>query len=314
MFADRLPPNPSTSTIPASISTRVARSTGRISASERAVTRWGRGGREPRRRRHHALRPPRRASVRTMNVFHLDDMQFSSTASLFEGLPRAGVGITVFVVRTLPDKGVGIHVHPYSETFLLLEGQGRWTAGDDVVDMHPNQMLVVPPETPHGFRNTGEQPLLVVSVHESGRSSRRSSDAIPPEQPAAGRRSRRPVSISVRRSCGPPALSGIATRSGGRRRSVSARQASRCGVVPSQALHVARPRLALGTFLAGGPFLGLRVRPSADRRWRRHVHRVLRRRLSRRSPRTGCRFRSTRRSRPSGPGVGSRMRNSPAAR
>jgi mannose-6-phosphate isomerase-like protein (cupin superfamily) len=29
-------------------------------------------------------------------------------------------------------------------------------------------MLVVPPETPHGFRNIGQTPLLVVSVHESG--------------------------------------------------------------------------------------------------------------------------------------------------
>ena len=29
-------------------------------------------------------------------------------------------------------------------------------------------MLVVPPETPHGFRNIGEVPLLVVSVHEAG--------------------------------------------------------------------------------------------------------------------------------------------------
>jgi len=103
-----------------------------------------------------------------MNVFHLDEMKFSPTASLFEGLPRAGVGISVFVVRTPSGKGVDIHVHPYAETFVLLEGSGRWTAGDDVVDLEPNQMLVVPPETPHGFRNTGEEPLLVVSVHESG--------------------------------------------------------------------------------------------------------------------------------------------------
>jgi len=29
-------------------------------------------------------------------------------------------------------------------------------------------MLVVPPDTPHGFRNVGEVPLLVVSVHERG--------------------------------------------------------------------------------------------------------------------------------------------------
>ena len=103
-----------------------------------------------------------------MHVFDLGDMEFSPTAWLFEGQPRAGVGISVFVVRTPPGKAVDIHVHPYSETFVLLEGSGRWTAGDDVVELGPNQMLVVPPETPHGFRNTGEGSLLVVSVHESG--------------------------------------------------------------------------------------------------------------------------------------------------
>lgn len=103
-----------------------------------------------------------------MHVFDLGDMEFSPTAWLFEGQPRAGVGISVFVVRTPPGKAVDIHVHPYSETFVLLEGSGRWTAGDDVVELGPNQMLVVPAETPHGFRNTGEGSLLVVSVHESG--------------------------------------------------------------------------------------------------------------------------------------------------
>lgn len=29
-------------------------------------------------------------------------------------------------------------------------------------------MLVVPADRPHGFRNTGDVPLLVVSVHERG--------------------------------------------------------------------------------------------------------------------------------------------------
>jgi len=75
-----------------------------------------------------------------------------------------------------PDCGRGgprhrLHTHPYSETFVLLEGNGRWTAGETVVEMHPDQMLVVlvvPPNTPHGFRNIGDVPLLTVSIHESG--------------------------------------------------------------------------------------------------------------------------------------------------
>jgi quercetin dioxygenase-like cupin family protein len=101
-------------------------------------------------------------------VFDLADMQFSPTAWLFEGAKHGGAGVSMFIVRTPPGAGVDLHVHPYHETFLMLEGLGRWTAGEDVVELRPNQMLVVPPETPHGFRNIGDQPLLVVSVHESG--------------------------------------------------------------------------------------------------------------------------------------------------
>jgi mannose-6-phosphate isomerase-like protein (cupin superfamily) len=101
--------------------------------------------------------------------YDLDDLRFSPTAALFEGRARAGIEISIFVVRTPPGRAVELHVHPYSETFLLLEGRGRWTAGDVVTELEPERILVVPPETPHGFRNIGESPLLVVSVHESGK-------------------------------------------------------------------------------------------------------------------------------------------------
>jgi mannose-6-phosphate isomerase-like protein (cupin superfamily) len=100
-------------------------------------------------------------------VHDLEDMRLSPTAFLFEGGPRAGVGVSMFIVRTPPGRAVELHVHPYPETFLLLEGRGRWTAGDDVVELQPNQMISVAPQTPHGFRNIGEEPLLVVSVHEA---------------------------------------------------------------------------------------------------------------------------------------------------
>lgn len=100
--------------------------------------------------------------------FDLADLAMSPTASLFEGHPRAGVDITMFVTRTPPGRFVELHVHPYAETFLLLAGNGRWTVGDEVVELTPEQMVVVPPDTLHGFRNIGEEPLLVVSVHERG--------------------------------------------------------------------------------------------------------------------------------------------------
>ena len=45
-------------------------------------------------------------------------------------------------------------------------GAGPWR--DEAVELAPDQVVVVPPDTPHGFRNTGDEPLLVVSVHERG--------------------------------------------------------------------------------------------------------------------------------------------------
>jgi mannose-6-phosphate isomerase-like protein (cupin superfamily) len=98
----------------------------------------------------------------------LGDLALGPTAFLFEGFPRAGVDVSIFVTRTPPGRAVELHVHPYAETFLLLEGRGRWTRGEEVVELEPEGMLVVPPDTPHGFRNIGDVPLLVVSVHERG--------------------------------------------------------------------------------------------------------------------------------------------------
>jgi mannose-6-phosphate isomerase-like protein (cupin superfamily) len=103
-----------------------------------------------------------------VKVFDFSEIQRGPTTWLFEGGSRADAGISMFIVRTLPGGAVELHTHPYPETFLLLEGRGRWTAGDDVVELEPEQMLVVPSETPHGFRNIGDEPLLVVTVHESG--------------------------------------------------------------------------------------------------------------------------------------------------
>lgn len=97
----------------------------------------------------------------------LADVAFSATAALFEGGRHAGSGVSIFVVETPPGKFVELHTHPYTETFVMLRGRGRWTAGDHVTELVPQQVLVVRPETLHGFRNIGDEPLLVVSVHES---------------------------------------------------------------------------------------------------------------------------------------------------
>jgi mannose-6-phosphate isomerase-like protein (cupin superfamily) len=102
-------------------------------------------------------------------VANLDDMLVSPTAALFEGDKHSEhVDTSIFVTRTPPGKFVELHVHPYAETFILLAGNGRWTCGEHVVEPELNGVIIVPPDTPHGFRNIGDEPLLVVSTHERG--------------------------------------------------------------------------------------------------------------------------------------------------
>jgi quercetin dioxygenase-like cupin family protein len=90
------------------------------------------------------------------------------TTALFEGGRHAGVHVSVIVDRTRPGGFVEMHTHPYSETFLLIEGRARWTVGETVNELGAGSLLVVPALAPHGFRNVGCTPVLLVAVHESG--------------------------------------------------------------------------------------------------------------------------------------------------
>jgi len=90
----------------------------------------------------------------------------SPTAVLYEGRADELDG-SIFVVDVPPGKGPALHVHPYPEVFVVEEGSATFTVGDEQVEASAGQFLVVPRETPHGFKNTGEGNLHVVSFHPS---------------------------------------------------------------------------------------------------------------------------------------------------
>jgi quercetin dioxygenase-like cupin family protein len=83
----------------------------------------------------------------------------------FHGVEHGGVGVSFFVNRTLPGRRVSLHTHPYPEVFLLEEGDVTFRVGDEVVVSHGGEVVVVPAGTPHGFENTGTEPLKMTSIH-----------------------------------------------------------------------------------------------------------------------------------------------------
>jgi mannose-6-phosphate isomerase-like protein (cupin superfamily) len=86
---------------------------------------------------------------------------------LFEGA-RDGVELSVFVTAFPPGGGPRLHLHPYAEVFIVEEGEATFVAGDETLVATGGHVLVVEPEVPHTFRNSGDGTLRVVSVHPRG--------------------------------------------------------------------------------------------------------------------------------------------------
>jgi mannose-6-phosphate isomerase-like protein (cupin superfamily) len=103
--------------------------------------------------------------VQEPQVIDMDTLRFSPTAVLFEGGRFGDIQATSFIVATPPGGGVGRHVHPYPEVFIVLKGQVTFRVGDRTFEAHANQIVIGPAEMPHGFTNTGAEPLSIVSIH-----------------------------------------------------------------------------------------------------------------------------------------------------
>ena len=68
-----------------------------------------------------------------------------------------------------PGEGPNLHKHPYSGTWIVRGGKGRFTADSEDIDAGPGDILVVGSETPHKFKNVGTERLDVICIHASPR-------------------------------------------------------------------------------------------------------------------------------------------------
>ncbi len=99
-------------------------------------------------------------------VVSLEDLRLSPTAALFEGGDE--VGVSIFVTAYERGQGPDLHVHPYPEVFVVQAGTATFTAGDEQVTVGAGHVVVVPADTPHGFKGAGDDTLRVTSVHPAG--------------------------------------------------------------------------------------------------------------------------------------------------
>ena len=76
--------------------------------------------------------------------------------------------VTVLAYGT-DETGVGprLHVHPYDETFVVIEGRARFYVGDTVLDASAGEVVFGPAGVPHKFENLGPGRLQTIDIHHS---------------------------------------------------------------------------------------------------------------------------------------------------
>ena len=96
-----------------------------------------------------------------------DTIRISGSRTLrFEGRDH-GSGVSFFLVTNDPGQGPGLHRHPYTKTWSVLEGEATITVGDETVVARAGDTAVVQPDVWHGFTNTGTGTLRMMCIHAS---------------------------------------------------------------------------------------------------------------------------------------------------
>jgi mannose-6-phosphate isomerase-like protein (cupin superfamily) len=76
-----------------------------------------------------------------------------------------GATISLILDHSEPGHGPRLHRHPYDETWVVIDGNVTFQAGDQQLDAEPGDIVIVPPDTPHKFTVAGAGRANLVCIH-----------------------------------------------------------------------------------------------------------------------------------------------------
>ena len=98
-------------------------------------------------------------------ILNRDSLPYDGNTYEFEGFKFQDTEVSFIWVDMPPGGSVRLHKHPYKEIFVVQEGMVTFTVDSEVLDAHVGQIIIVPADTPHKFKNTGDQQLKQVDIH-----------------------------------------------------------------------------------------------------------------------------------------------------
>ena len=76
-----------------------------------------------------------------------------------------GATTSLILDHSEPGHGPRLHKHPYDETWVVIEGTLTFQAGDEEIQAGPDDIVIVPPDMPHKFTNTGPGRAHLICIH-----------------------------------------------------------------------------------------------------------------------------------------------------
>jgi quercetin dioxygenase-like cupin family protein len=95
---------------------------------------------------------------------HQEPAPGQSRTVRFEGRDFGGE-VSLFLVDAEPGRGSALHVHPYSETWVVRKGEAEFTVGGETTRGYPGDIVVAAANVPHRFENVGQDRLEIVCIH-----------------------------------------------------------------------------------------------------------------------------------------------------
>ncbi len=97
-------------------------------------------------------------------ILNRDDLPFDGNTYEFEGIYQE-TEVSFIWVDMPPGGSVRLHKHPYKEVFIIQEGMSTFAVDAETIEARAGQIVVVPANVPHKFRNAGDKPLRQVDIH-----------------------------------------------------------------------------------------------------------------------------------------------------
>ncbi len=103
-----------------------------------------------------------------MSFLNIEQLPFVGMSHEFIGETQ-GAPFSAYIVTANPGQGPPLHTHPYVEVAFTIEGRATITVGDETREVEGGSIVVIPPNTPHRFVNSGDTVLHQVDIHGSPR-------------------------------------------------------------------------------------------------------------------------------------------------